>query len=597
MSISLNANFELLSAGLYLDARQQFNTIIEMKDFAETSIPDGFITYNKETQKHYVFSSSNTVDVTLGKWREYNSGNSSSTTYATWNSNVDYKVGNVVLKDEVRYSCIADHTSTDFETDSINWVVILEQYYHVTQEQYNKMVSDGLITDGTKDLYIIDGNSEGGNSSVSYTSLDELGLTADATLEDVVNALKNGESFLAPVNTFTNYETIFPNKLPNDQWNKVHIIKGTSLASSHIRCFSQSGTCEYLPNVNNTNVLSWNDVSGRYIDISDSTIEKLGNEILKYPVGKYKINLSATGAKFTDLPSDAEIKCGIIEINGTDVNKSPFTDTWVYRMYKFECLIGTTSYVRRLNSGATVGQIEADTGWRKNAQQSQQIYTSLSQLGITTPCTIKDIWDKMPSGSITIVTADSLIVTDLDAIKIALEISNGDEVYGILTVVKLNGRTTLEFRNARTSSPMKPDTFVGYCKGDDCTSIRWTQEYNSYTTTVADVPKTTLTPVFPNGLMVGSGGATINYVVRNGWCNVDFVFNIKSATALTWNDIATGLPKPENSVNIVLINDGGKTFRPIPIKINSTGSVSLRVPTESSTTDWWTGNISYPVAE
>ena len=74
MSISLNANFELLSAGLYLDARQQFNTIIEMKDFAETSIPDGFITYNKETQKHYVFDSSNTVDATLGKWREYNSG-------------------------------------------------------------------------------------------------------------------------------------------------------------------------------------------------------------------------------------------------------------------------------------------------------------------------------------------------------------------------------------------------------------------------------------------------------------------------------------------------------------------------------------------
>ena len=190
MSISLNANFELLSAGLYLDARQQFNTIIEMKDFAETSIPDGFITYNKETQKHYVFNSSNTVDATLGKWREYNSGDSSSTTYATWDSNVDYKVGNVVLKDEVRYSCIADHTSTDFETDSINWIVILEQYYHVTQEQYNKMVSDGLITDSTKDLYIIDGNSEGGNSSsANYTSLEALGLTAPVSVGEIFNAM------------------------------------------------------------------------------------------------------------------------------------------------------------------------------------------------------------------------------------------------------------------------------------------------------------------------------------------------------------------------------------------------------------------------
>ena len=37
--------------------------------------------------------------------------------------------------------------------------------------------------------------------------------------------------------------------------------------------------------------------------------------------------------------------------------------------------------------------------------------------------------------------------------------------------------------------------------------------------------------------------------------------------------------------------------RPIAIKINSTGSVSSRVPAEFTLADWWTGNISYPVAE
>ena len=461
MSISLNANFELLSAGLYLDARQQFNTIIEMKDFAETSIPDGFITYNKETQKHYVFNSSNTVDATLGKWREYNSGDSSSTTYATWNSNVDYKVGNVVLKDEVRYSCIADHTSTDFETDSINWVVVLEQYYHVTQEQYNKMVSDGLITDSTKDLYIIDGNSEGGNSSVSYTSLDELGLTADATVEDVVNALKNGESFLAPVNTFTNYETIFPNKLPNDQWNKIHIIKGTSLANSHIRCFSQSGTCEYLANTNNTNIVSWNDVSGTYIDISDSTIEKLGNEILKYPVGKYRINSTTTGNKFTDLPSDAETKCGLIEVNGTAVGKSPFTDAWVYRMYKFECLVGTLSYVRRLNSGNTAGQIEADTGWQK---EGRDVYTSLSELGLTAPVTVGEIFNIMPNKTIVVLACEDIVdhITDVPM------------SYGILTIKKNElGRFSIDYQNSLQGSACNVKRWIGTLKGLDGTGLTW----------------------------------------------------------------------------------------------------------------------------
>ena len=235
-------------------------------------------------------------------------------------------------------------------------------------------------------------NSLGGKT---YTSLAELGLTSDATIEDVVNSLKNGESFLTPVNTFTNYETIFPNKLPNDQWNKIHIIKGTSLVNSHIRCFSQSGTCEYLANINNTNIVSWNDVSGTYIDISDSTIEKLGNEILKYPVGRYRINSTTTGNKFIDLPPDAETKCGLIEVNGTAVGKSPFTDTWVYRMYKFECLTGTSSYIRRLNSGATVGQIELDTGW---CEEGQETYTSLSELGLTADATFQDLIDALPKG-------------------------------------------------------------------------------------------------------------------------------------------------------------------------------------------------------
>ena len=285
-----------------------------------------------------------------------------------------------------------------------------------TTNERDALVTDGLVYENLK-VYCKDTQTEyrwtgtdweevgtggtGGTVDLSgyaktYTSLTELGLTADATVEDVVSALKNGESFLAPVNTFTNYETIFPNKVPSDQWNKIHIIKGTSLPNSHIRCFSQSGACEYLANVNNTNITGWNDVSGTYIDISDSIIEKLGTEILKYPVGKYRINSNATGNKFTDLPSDAESKCGTIEVNGTAVGKSPFTDAWVYRMYKFECLTGTSSYVRRLDSGATAGQIEHDTGWRK---VGQEIYTSLADLGLDTTATINDIVAAMKDGT------------------------------------------------------------------------------------------------------------------------------------------------------------------------------------------------------
>ena len=128
-------------------------------------------------------------------------------------------------------------------------------------------------------------------------------------------------------------------------------------------------------------------------------------------------------------------------------------------------------------------------------------------------------------------------------------------------------------------------------------SSSWTEWRKVCTTTVADVAQTTITPVFPSGVVVASGGAGINYVVRNGWCNVNFVFNVASATTFLWTDIATGLPKPANSANIVLMSEGEKATQPIAIKINSTGSVSSRVPSAISTTDWWTGNISYPVAE
>ena len=117
-----------------------------------------------------------------------------------------------------------------------------------------------------------------------------------------------------------------------------------------------------------------------------------------------------------------------------------------------------------------------------------------------------------------------------------------------------------------------------------------------YTTSVTDVPKTTLTPLFPSVVKVASGGVAIYYVVKNGWCNVNFKFNITSSTTFSWTDIAWGLPIPANSIDTVLMSDG-KATQPIPIKITSTGSVSSKVLSAISTTDWWTGNISYPVAE
>ena len=59
-----------------LDSRDYFDTVSEMIQFAETSLDEGHISYVKETDKYYKFNSTNNVDPTLGKWREYTSSGS-----------------------------------------------------------------------------------------------------------------------------------------------------------------------------------------------------------------------------------------------------------------------------------------------------------------------------------------------------------------------------------------------------------------------------------------------------------------------------------------------------------------------------------------
>lgn len=78
MAIKTGDNF-LYRGKKPLDSRDSFDTILAMTTFAESSIDEGHISYVKETDKYYKFNSTNTVDTTLGKWREYNGGGGSST--------------------------------------------------------------------------------------------------------------------------------------------------------------------------------------------------------------------------------------------------------------------------------------------------------------------------------------------------------------------------------------------------------------------------------------------------------------------------------------------------------------------------------------
>ena len=102
-------------------------------------------------------------------------------------------------------------------------------------------------------------------------------------------------------------------------------------------------------------------IEGKVID--QTVIDKYGTEILKYPLGIWRISNDSLSTKFSDLPVKTS---GRIEITSVDanINKNPWNSTWSYRTYTFETHSGM-NYLRKLSNGGTAGVIENDTGWQK----------------------------------------------------------------------------------------------------------------------------------------------------------------------------------------------------------------------------------------
>lgn len=73
MALTIGDNFKYQANKPNFE-RDSFATLEAMKAYPETSIDDGHLSYCAETNKHYKFLSSNTVDETTGKWREFETG-------------------------------------------------------------------------------------------------------------------------------------------------------------------------------------------------------------------------------------------------------------------------------------------------------------------------------------------------------------------------------------------------------------------------------------------------------------------------------------------------------------------------------------------
>lgn len=76
--------------------------------------------------------------------------------YPLWETSVEYSEEELVTYNKTKYRCIVSHTSgATFEENKDNWIYVLEEYYVLTQVQYDNLVINGVITDDTKHLYVI----------------------------------------------------------------------------------------------------------------------------------------------------------------------------------------------------------------------------------------------------------------------------------------------------------------------------------------------------------------------------------------------------------------------------------------------------------
>ena len=205
------------------------------------------------------------------------------------------------------------------------------------------------------------------SSEPTFTYIQEIGLTADATFQDVIDKLPKGSSAILGVKDFTNYQTIFPYEEGNDQFARVYIVKGVEDGSCmYARWFRKDGSKEAIAifNTNNNKFDGWKRTGAdNSAVITSNIITKYGTEILKYPVGTWRIATVNIANQFTDLP--LKDMGSVIEIDSIDPNRSPYENSYGYRHYIFKASLDGIIYVRTLNSGDTAGTLQRDTGWKK----------------------------------------------------------------------------------------------------------------------------------------------------------------------------------------------------------------------------------------
>ena len=234
------------------------------------------------------------------------------------------------------------------------------------------------------------------NNKPFYVSLNQIGLTAAATIDDVLAAMTEGEGLLTDTANFTNWKTLFPYQDGMDQYAYVLIIKSHNNVRNFVRWVRKDGYAEAIGSFDNTNkIVGWQITHRNFNDgnMSDGTICLTGSpdssmangeslddyglskDVMTWPNGMYRFS------GFTDLTNTpANLQSGRLEhfnMKRWGGDHNPNAATWGERMSIFYATGGTV-YTRYVASGATAGVYATDTGWRAIGYKS--CYTTIAEL-------------------------------------------------------------------------------------------------------------------------------------------------------------------------------------------------------------------------
>ena len=259
----------------------------------------------------------------------------------------------------------------------------------------------------TPPIYELGGDGGSAGGTTTYTSLSQLGLTEPVSVGEIFNAMPNKTiAILACEAKDEDGGTVTISDIPTafgvltikkNEKGRFSIEYQNSLQGSSCDVKRWIGTLKGLDGTG----LYWKEIQAENGEvITSDTIAKYGTEILKYPIGTWRIDSVNIGKQFTDLPY-AEM-AGVIEIDSIQPNKSPYEHAYGYRNYIFRDALTNVVYTRSLNSGNTVGTIQRDSGWCTSGSH----FYKLSQMYLTVNATIQDVIDTLPIGGTALLRTD-----------------------------------------------------------------------------------------------------------------------------------------------------------------------------------------------